>query len=268
LKTIFYILFILLPLISIAQKKEIEAKKPAKINAQDKNVKLLMHDEYSYGLGLNTNGWTLAYNKTKIVHFTKKKFWEIEFSKIKGDKETKTDPVDYDVNRPMPKKYVYGKRNSLFVLEYRKGINYKLTQKSIKNGVEISWNTSAGLTLGLLKPYYLVLKRGLPDNLIEYSDEKYSASNDSIFLNKATLAGIYGYSGFWKGIGRTVPMPGFNARIGLNFDWAAYDENISSLEVGLKINMFLTTVPLMINKHNYQIFPSFFAIYKIGERKY
>jgi hypothetical protein len=227
-----------------------------------------MHDEYSYGIGLNTNGWTVAYNKTKIIHFTKKKFWEIEFSKIKNDKETKTEPVDFDVSQAMPKKYVYGKRNSLFVIEYRKGFNYKLTQKSIKNGVEISWNTSAGLTLGLLKPYYLVLKHGLPDSRIAYTEEKYSTANDSVFLNKASLAGIYGYSGFWKGMGETLPMPGFNARIGLNFDWAAYDENISSLEVGLKVNMFLTSVPLMINKHNHQIFPSFFAIYKIGERKY
>jgi hypothetical protein len=251
-----------------AQQKNVPIKKVTKISKSDKEIKVMMSTEESVGAGLNTNGWSLLYNKTKIIHFTKKKFWEIECSKIRGEKEIKTEPTDIEGYIISPKNYVYGKRNSLFVFEYRKGYNYKLSQKSVNNGVEISLNTSVGATLGLLKPYYLVLKRITPDHTIEFSEEKYNSNNAAAFLRQDSLSGIYGYSGFWKGMFETTPVPALNARIGLNFDWAAYDENISALEIGLKVNMFLVPIPLMANKTNHQIFPSFFAIYKIGSRKY
>ncbi|MFM2048299.1 MAG: hypothetical protein RI955_847 [Bacteroidota bacterium] len=251
-----------------AQQKNVPVKKVSKISKSDKEIKVMMSTEESVGAGLNTNGWSLLYNKTKIIHFTKKKYWEIECSKIRGEKETKTEPTDIEGYIISPKNYVYGKRNSLFVFEYRKGYNYKLSQKSVNNGVEISLNTSVGATLGLLKPYYLVLKRITPDHTIEFSEEKYNSNNAAAFLRQDSLSGIYGYSGFWKGMFETTPVPALNARVGLNFDWAAYDENISALEIGLKVNMFLAPIPLMANKNNHQIFPSFFAIYKIGSRKY
>jgi hypothetical protein len=241
---------------------------PNKIIPKDNNVKLLMVHEESYGAGLNTNGYSLMYNKTRVINFTKKRFWEIEFSRIKSSREIKTEPTFTIENLSPPKSYVFGKRNSLFVFEYRKGYNYKLTQKTSNDGVEISINTSIGGTLGLLKPYYLVLARLNKENETEITEEKYSSKNDSVFLNYAQNGGIYGYSGFGKGIFESIPVPAFNARIGLNFDWAAYDENISSLEIGFKANVFLTVLPLMINQHNHQIFPSLFAVYKIGSRKY
>jgi hypothetical protein len=251
-----------------AQQKNKGNTKPTKIAPKDNTIKLLMVHEESYGAGLNTNGFSVMYNKTRVINFTKKRFWEIEFSKIKSEREIKTEPTFTIENYPAPKNYVLGKRNSLFVFEYRKGYNYKLTQKTSNDGVEISINTSIGGTLGLLKPYYLQLVRLNKENQTEITEEKYSNKNDSVFLNYAQNAGIYGYSGFTKGIFESIPVPAFNARIGLNFDWAAYDENISSLEIGFKANIFLTTLPLMANQHNHQIYPSLFVVYKIGSRKY
>jgi hypothetical protein len=269
MRILLFISLFIIHFVSFAQQKVEQPTKPKiKVQKKDKTGTILYFFEKSGGVAINTNGWSAFYNKAKIVHFTKKKYWEIEYSKIKHPKETKSNSLytqGADVN---PRSFVFGKKNSLFAISFKEGVNYKLSQKSIRKGVETSVNASAGVTLGLLKPYYLIL---IYNNQIdsttrkdEYRYERYSADNAAVFQDYFT---IYGYGGFLKGLFQTKPIIGMNAQLGLCFDYSNYDENISSLEIGIKASAFASNVPIMIGASNHQVFPALYASYRIGKRK-
>ena len=236
-----------------------------KIYKKQDNKGILYFEETSFGALYKTNGWGFFYNKSKIIHATKKKFWEIEFSKTKHEKETKTESIFSQGGPITPKSYYFGKINSLYTISYRKGFTKILTEKTIKSGVEISINSSYGFTLGLLKPYELILiyREQYSDN-INFKTEKYSAANANKFLNQNS---IYSYAGSWDGIFKTKPLPGATLRIGLAFDWATFDDNITSLEVGANIDGYLINAPLMAVAKNHQIFPSMYLSVRLGNRK-
>ena len=251
--------------ISFAQINSVPQSKPAKIFKKPEKKGILYFDEQSGGVKYKTNGWGFFYRKATNLTYTKKKFWEIEFTKIKHEKESKTESL-YSQGGPMtPKGYYFGKQNSLYQIAYRKGYTFVLSEKSIKSGVEIALHTAAGVSLGLLKPYELMLIYGNPasDN-IEFKTEKYSSENSKLFLNPST---IYSYGGFWEGIFQTKPIPGASARIGLSIDWATNDDRINALEVGLSLDAFLVNAPLMLQTQNHQVFPALYLEYRIGSKK-
>ncbi len=266
-KKFFFLGLILATFSSVAQNN-IAPTKPPKIFRKPEQKGILYYQETSVGLKYKTNGWGFFYNKTKIIHATKKKFWEIEFNKIKHEKETKTESI-YTQGGPItPKNYYFGKINSLYNIAYRKGYSFVLTEKSIKNGIEVSLNTSAGVNIGFLKPYDLYLVYGdINSNNSQIVAQGYSSSNANYFLNRQTGADIYSYAGFWDGIFKTIPVPGATAKIGLAFDWAAFDDNITSLEVGFTVDAYAVNMPLMAAAKNHQVFPALYASFRIGNKK-
>ncbi len=249
---------------SMMAQSSVGAVKPAKIYKKPDSKGILYFEEESFGLKYKTNGWALFYNKTKILHATKKKFWEIEFSKTKHEKEIKTESL-YTQGGPIsPKNYYFGKINSLYTISYRKGYIYMLSEKTIRSGIDISLNVAYGLSLGLVKPYELILQyRNDKTDSVFFSTEKYSSTNADAFLSPST---IYGYAGFWHGLA-VKPIPGASFRIGLAFDWSAFDDNISSLEIGFNADAYALNIPLMALAKNHQIFPAMYVSYRFGGRK-
>ncbi len=248
-----------------ANAQTVVPAKPQKIYKKQDNKGILYFEESSFGALYKTNGWGFFYNKTKIIHATKKKFWEIEFNKTKHEKEVKTESLFTQGGPITPKNYYYGKINSLYTISYRKGYTKVLTEKSLRSGVEISLNTSYGVSLGLVKPYELMLIYGdqTTDN-ITFKTEKYSSLNASTFLDQNS---IYSYAGTWQGFFDMKPMPGATARIGLAFDWATFDDNITTMEIGLNVDGYLLNVPLMAVAKNHQVFPAMYVSMRFGNRK-
>ncbi len=267
-KNFFFLLLVFITFSAMAQNN-LAPTKPPKIFRKPEKKGILYYQETSTGLKYKTNGWGFFYNKTKIIHATKKKFWEIEFNKIKHEKETKTESI-YTQGGPItPKNYYYGKINSLFNIAYRKGYSFVITEKSIKNGIEVSLNTSVGANIGFLKPYDLYLVYGdVNDPNVQIIAQSYSAGNANYFLNKISgQETIYSYAGFWDGIFKTIPVLGATAKIGLAFDWATFDDNITSLEVGFIVDAYALNIPLMATAKNHQIFPALYASFRIGNKK-
>jgi hypothetical protein len=252
---------------SATASKKASPYKAAKASTNSEFQGFLYDSESSMGGRYNTNGWHLFYQKTKIIYERKKRFKEFEFGRIRHEKEVKTVSYFAGGGTNPPKNYVFGKQYSLYDINFRYGYSHLIAYKANRNGVAVSVNYSAGPSLGLLKPYYLLLYYSNPNagiNEGSLQSERFSEANQSHFLDPNQ---IYGYAGFFKGIFRTVPVPGISAKVGLNFDFSPYHDGIKAIEIGLMNNSYLLPTPVMIYTTNHKIWTSFYMSIQFGSRK-
>ncbi len=114
----------------------------------------------------------------------------IEFNEIKNPKEDKLPNGTGGFSFGNP--YVYGKINNFYSLQLGFGGHRFLGQKGNKNGVAVSVVYKGGLSLGLLRPYYIQVEDNGANKTIKYSPE-----TDSLFK----FGFIIGSGGFGMGWG-------------------------------------------------------------------
>lgn len=232
--------------------------------AQSGDIKhdFLKRNDFSLGGGLHTNGWNIWTERGYIKDAYKRKFYQIEYTQLHDPKEMKqTLDAGFSIKNNPAKPFVYGKQNSLLLLNAYVGKQNLLGHKSDKSGVEITVKYGAGISLGIVKPYYLVLVyQRDPD---KFKNESYTAANADHFLDWNL---IYGGGGFWKGFDHVSFLPGAAAKASLNFDWAVFDDYIKSIEVGAMLQVFYKPVPIMLLSSNKNYFPNLFVNIKLGKR--
>jgi hypothetical protein len=256
------LVFLILTSISCFGQTDAKYKK-AKIAKTEKKGIIYYHEK-SYGIGLRTNGMQLIYNKTTVIHATKKRFWEAGYSSIKHEKERKNIPFyasDFGVKR---RKYVLGKINTVMVFYYRYGFEKKISSKTYEHGVDISFHYAAGPLLAIAKSYTLnLVNKNNDGNLVIYNTNYYK-STDSLFLNPYY---IYGYGGFFKGFQRIQPNAGLSTKIGITIDWAKNEEKLAAVDIGLQLDAYLYKLPILTNYNNHQFWPSLYLNCRIGNKK-
>ncbi|MCC7244672.1 MAG: hypothetical protein IT269_03250 [Saprospiraceae bacterium] len=191
-------------------------------------------------------------------------FYHISLGELKHAKEQRQSapPTTRRSFRP----YVFGKQNTLLLARGGWGVKRYYSEKARKKGVAIGATYTLGPTLGLLKPYYLAIRRSSgSDASGRVSHEKYSESNADVFLNNSTQ--ILGASAFTRGFDEISLLPGANASIALHFDWGAFDEFVKALEIGLQADGFIKKAPIMISDENQQFFFNFYVNLQFGKRK-
>jgi hypothetical protein len=95
--------------------------------------------------------------------------------------------------------------------------------------------------------------------------QKYSAANDSIFLDNSKILGA---APFTKGLSEISIIPGGTASIAYHMDWGAFDEMVKALEIGFTIDVFAKKTPIFVdNSQNQQVFFNFFLNLQFGKRK-
>jgi len=238
------------PFFSLAQQSEQKLTKKEKKAAFNRKVDtLLKRNEdgalifHKYGLlgyKLNTDGGSFVYEHGKFSSLTKNKLWWIEIGERKDRKQQRlTPPPFYDQygNQYNGNSYIYGKENNFYYIKWGVGQERLLGNKATKNGVAVSVLYGGGLSLGLLKPYYLKTV----DSTGQLEDIKYN-NNDTIFLNTQY---IFGYAGWSKGLNEIKLVPGLFARGALRFEFGHYKETISAVEVGVNAEYYTQNMPIM-----------------------
>src|SRR5262249_10320345 len=160
------------------------------------------------------------YNKIKDART--KTIYEFEIGQIKHVKERK-QTQDFGFNLAgveSPKPFVFGKQNNFYPIDISIGREKEIGRKADKSGVSISVKYLGGVSIGILKPYYLDLLYPLDNTDDEIISTRYSAATSAMFLDRNS---IFGGSGFSYGLGEISVIPGLHAKLGLSFDWAAYD---------------------------------------------
>ncbi|MFY0254905.1 hypothetical protein ACDQ55_13240 [Chitinophaga sp. 30R24] len=241
-----------------SDKEQRKLKRISIFREQEEGENVFQRD-FSLGGRLNTDGWSgfveLGYRKTR----KKVNYFQFEFAEKKSNKEVK-ESGDYSfTQRP----FIYGKQNNFYQAKLGIGQRYLIGGKANKNGVEVDGIYYGGLSIGLLKPYYV----NTEDDSGENVDIKYDPSNPDKFLAKEKINGA---GGFGKGWGELSVVPGLHGRLGLRFDWAHFNEVVSALEVGVNAEIYTKKIPIMVPVNgadpNKQFFFNGYVSIQFGKR--
>ena len=244
-----------------AKKSEKEQRKLKRISIfreQEEGENVFQRD-FSLGGRFNTDGWSgfleFGFRKSR----KKVNYFQFEFAEKKSHKEVKESGSYVFTQRP----FIYGKQNNFYQAKLGIGQRYLIGGKANKNGVEVDAVYYGGISLGLLKPYYVNLEDSTGANV----DVKYDPANPDIFLNSEKINGA---GGFGKGWSELSVVPGLHAKLGLRFDWAHFNEVVSALEVGVNAEMYSKKIPIMVPingvDNNKQFFFNAYLSLQFGKR--
>lgn len=267
LKKIFFIAIVALPILCFSQqtrkqKRDAKAKerreKMAKLIKQEEEGALVFQNQSMFGFHFNTDGFGIMYEKGKYKSLKKTNIWWIGLSERHHPKEEKLTTIEalFTGNSP----YKFGKQNNFYSLKVGFGQQRMLGSKAPKNGVAVSAVYGGGLTLGMLRPYYLTVRN---PTTLQVQEVKYTG-NDSVFLNGKNIIGA---GPFGKGFNEMKFVPGINVRGGFRFDYGRLRDVVSVIEVGLNVEWYSQKMPIMLLNKERQLFFNAYVNIAFGGRK-
>jgi hypothetical protein len=221
--------------------------------------------EFSGGIKIHTNGFSLNLTKgwIKNIYTTHLVQAEYQYFINYRDKRVATNPSYVQGGR----KYYYGLQNRFHALRFSYGFERALADKADRNGVRLSFIGFAGLSLGLLKPYYLEMVKYRDSITGDYVTEnvKYNGGGaDDRFMSQDS---IYQAAPFYKGMGQIVPTVGGHIKAGLSFDWGSMDKFVKALEAGVMLDVYYRKVPIYVNSQSNSLFSaSLYLGFRFGKR--
>ena len=236
-------------------KKEEKRKRINAIIKQEEEGVLAYNKQTAFGLELRTNGYALfaELGRMKSPRFTN--LYSLEFSEIFHPKEDKVPSTDQNY---FGGSFKYGKINNFYQAKLGIGQQYVFGQKGNKNGIAVLGIYQGGLSIGLLKPYYLDVDVNGSTRSI-----KYSGADTSAFLSDRIL----GSSGPGKGWSEVKIRPGAFAKLALRFDFDSYNDSIKALEIGLSVDAYSQKIEEMAFAKPKQIFFQGHIGFVFGSRK-
>lgn len=242
----------------INTKDDRRAQKRERISAmvrQEEEGVLSYYKQSTFGLQLRTNGYGLFYELGRMKSPRITNIYTIELTEIKHPKEEKFHGSDGFFGNT----FIYGKINNFYNARLGFGKQYIMGQKGNKNGIAVIGSLQGGLSMGLLKPYYIDVE----DMTGQRVEMKYSSKDSTTFLTSR----VYGSSGFTKGWNELQVKPGIYAKTALRFDFGRYNESVSALEIGFSVDAFSQKIEQMALNPNKQVFYQGHIAFVFGRRK-
>ena len=252
------ILIISTTLATFAQKgkKQRQAEKRAHINhliKQEEEGVISYKKSFVFGAKLLNDGYGVFFELGRASSVKKSLLYQLEIIERKHIKEDKqSNPFINSIP------FIYGKQNFFYPAKLGVQQQILLGNKSNKNGVSVTANYGGGISMALLRPYYLQVQKG--NDLIYV---KYDSPDSSLFLNGP----IYGGPTFGKGWSDLTITPGLYAKTSVRFDYGAYNEIVSAIEVGLTGEYYSKKIPILLGNTQRQFFFSGFVAVLFGKRK-
>lgn len=219
-----------------SSKEARSSEKRQRIDAMSKQEEegvLLFHKQSAFGIQLRTNGYGVFY---EIGRFRSPRFaniYLIELTEIKHPKEEKTQTGNGFVSNS----FIYGKINNFYQFKLGFGQQYIFGQKGNKNGIAVMGLYQGGLSLGMLRPYYINIQENGQERSIKYDPD------DS--THKFLTGAITGSSGLGKGWNEMEYVPGAFVKTALRFDFGRYNELIQALQIGLSVDAYSKKIEIM-----------------------
>lgn len=228
-------------------------------NEYQEEKPVLLRNEASFGILVHSNGFGIEGKRGFQQTFNKKWILEAQLVGMKHPKEIKTINTRFE----NPKSFIYGKMNTLTILRLAAGKQRILYGKADRTGVEVRLNYLGGLSIGFAKPVYLLIDRSVGnDNTGNLVEEKYDPNND--YQNN--VGNIAGRASFTRGLDELKPFPGIFTKVGLNFEYAPFHEDIKSVEIGASLDAYTKKIPIMAFTKNKQFFLSFYITLIYGHK--
>jgi hypothetical protein len=225
---------------------------------------------------LNTNGWSLGliyqvpvgdeYDRRKGKHAGQFKFWQLNFSEVKHEKQVKqqkenTTYPEFGQSAP----FVYGKINNLYLLQLGYGREQLILPGVLEGNISVSFRYSAGFSLAMLKPYYLKLLHTTVDTNLKVTieEEKYSDQNAELFLNRDR---IFGGSKWGKGVGETNYVPGAYIEGAFAIVPSKNKTFIQVVTLGGQLSAYAKSLPVMAERKADPYMGALFVGLSLGKR--
>ena len=157
--------------------------------------------------------------------------------------------------------FKYGKINYFYPVKLGVQQQILLGNKGNRNGISVTGNFGGGLSLGLERPYLLGFDTVI-NNVRQIQYKKYS-EDTTAFLNGSNIAG----PGFGKGFNKMKVNPGLYVKAALRFDYGAYNEIISAIEVGITTEFYSKKVQQMAKIEGKNLFFGAYVSLLFGKRK-
>jgi hypothetical protein len=253
---------------SKAVRQEREARKAEK--RQRINTLLKIEEEQDpafrkhslFGIKAASDGYGISYEIGKYKGPKKALIFQAELNEKKNPKEQKivaSQNVFGQVNS-----VVWAKANNFFQFKLGIGEQRIIGGKANKNGVNVSAIYAGGISLGLLKPYFIDI----------------SANNNSGERKKVTFNDVYndtsnsfanyhidGASGITYGWSKLQLQPGAHAKLAMRFDYGRFNEMITAIEAGVNAEYYFKDVQQLVLQNNKKFFFNGYVTILFGRRK-
>ncbi|MBL7743714.1 MAG: hypothetical protein JNN00_09610 [Chitinophagaceae bacterium] len=236
-------------------KKEARRQKINELMRQAEEGVLVYSKQSIFGVQLRTNGYGFFYELGKMKTNRKTNIYRIDFAESKNHKEEKLLGSSFFGNS-----FIYGKINYFYPVTLGVGQQYILGQKGNKNGVAVSAVYNGGVSLGLLRPYYINADDPLTG---ENKTIKYTVEDSAIFVGPT----ITGGAGFGKGWSEIKVKPGLFAKGAMRFDYGRFNESVSALEIGVSAEYYFSKIPIMLFQKDKNLFIQAYIAILFGRRK-
>lgn len=244
------------------EKKEARREKINGLIRQQEEGALVFNKQNVFGFRLNTDGWSLLFEKGYLKNVSTTNLFALEVGEKKDPKEKKLNNyVNNGAFFQLGNPYVYGKRNSFYQVKPTFGQQRLLGGKTNKNGVAVSAIYAGGISVGLERPYYIRVKDSGPDG---QRDIKYSVEDSALFLSPVNI--IMG-TGLRYGWNQLKVVPGVHAKAALRFDYGRFNEMVSAIEVGVNLEAYARDVKIMLLNPDKQVFFNGYIAILFGRRK-
>jgi len=256
---------------SYAQQKDKKTAKQERIEARmqlEEENDPPFKKQHIFGIKLNSDGYGISYESGKYKTVRKTRLLQFELNEKFNPKEEKvTSSQDAFGNVSQVK---FGKANNFFQFKVGYGQQYLIGGKANKNGVAVSAIYVGGLSLGILKPYYIDVQDQNTGEQLRYK------FTDSIPTNSNYA--IIGASGATVGWSEVKFKPGVHAKGALRFDYGRFNETVTALEAGLNMEYYTSEIlqmtyatqkgpnPPFVSKQN-KFFINAYITIEFGRRK-
>lgn len=218
----------------------------AAIQAQNKDEDKNIDADYKqndFALALGLQGRKLSFSAHYAHAFTpyKSLIFSFDFTEIKADKERRNTTAAFSTPNTNNTAYIYGKRNNLYVGRIGAGQKIYISERSSTQGISLAFSYQVGLSLGLLKPYYLELIYRT-DSSFRTALEPYSQQNKDIFLSPNSIIGAGGFRFGWDEL---QVRTGAFAKGALWLELGADDNMFAALELGGVIDAYPKRLPIL-----------------------
>jgi hypothetical protein len=192
---------------------------------------------------LNTNGWSGCINYLKRNNSKENTLWQLSFSEIKHEKQIKQKHSNNYPKLGNATPYVYGKINNLYTLQMGVAKELLLLPSVVEGNTSINLRYSGGLSVAMLKPYYLklVYVDYNPDEVDYIKQEAYNNDNADKFLNTSYIAGASEWS---RGLDKIQYIPGLYGELAIIM--VPTDKKVLTQTISMGINTAIYTQSLTI----------------------
>lgn len=224
---------------------------------------IIYNKEFVGSLGLHSNGWQFGMYRGKIATFNKTNYYAFDFREYVHPREQRQSFEGVvSIQDQLPKSFKFAKQNNFYAVDASLGRKQYISDATKK--VAVALNYSGGVSLGLLKPYYLTLLiEDTNTGSFEFVDTKYTPATKDYFLSEDL---IYGGAGFFTGLNETKLIPGVTGKVSLLLDFGAYAKFVKQLEGGVGFNIYTTDIKLMVDEPSKPYFINLFVNIGLGSR--